>query len=339
MKKQKVTLETIANKLGVTKVSVFKALKNQPGVSDALRERIVRAAQELGYMNKSENEKLTITKLGFLVTKRFFLDTDNFYTLIYYFLERECAQNNINISLYILNSEEEEMGVLPFNFQQEQQSLNGLFIAGEISKNYIKETILKTKIATVAIDFHDTDLPIDSIVTDNYLSGYTITQYLINMGHRDIGFVGDPHYTASVMDRFCGYYKALIQHHLEYHKEWHLINNDINSTYEMDYTIPQSLPTAFVCHCDMAAYKLMIKLQSNGISVPNQVSIISFDNTDLSQNISPKLTTMDINKKDMSSKALNCMLHRLKNPDLDPQKVIVNNQLVIRDSVAEYPYG
>jgi LacI family transcriptional regulator len=333
MKKQKVTLEIIANEIGTTKVSVFKALKNQAGVSKELRARIVQVAHDMGYASKNENENLTVTRLGFLVAKRFFLDTDNFYTQIYYHLSRECALNNIDLSLYILNREEEDNEVLPFTFTQNQQSLNGLFIAGELSTSYIEAAVLKTKLPIVAIDFYDSHLEIDSIISDNYLSGYSITQHLIDMGHKEIGFVGDPHYTMSVMDRFCGYYKALLKNDLIYSKEWHLINNDLTGAYNIDYTIPQLLPTAFVCHCDMAAYKLLLKLQSQGISVPEQISIISFDNTDLSQNVSPNLTSMNINKQDMSIKALKCMLRRMEQPTLEPQKEIVNVQLVERESI------
>ena len=72
----------------------------------------------------------------------------------------------------------------------------------------------------------------------------------------------------------------------------------------MEYSLPETLPTAFLCHCDMAAYQLMLKLQINGISIPDQISLVSFDNTDLSRNCKPQLTTIDINKREIAHKAL-----------------------------------
>ncbi|REE69564.1 LacI family transcriptional regulator [Paenibacillus taihuensis] len=333
MKKQKVTLETIANEIGTTKVSVFKALKNQPGVSEELRKRVLQVSRELGYVAKAASNTYTSIKLGFLVAKRFFLDTDNFYTNIYYHLSRECAAHNINISLYILTSDEEENCELPITLQQDQNALDGFFIAGQLPSRYMLNAVLKSKLPVVAIDFYDVDLQIDSIVTDNFLSGTMVTQYLIDMGHRDIGFVGDPHYTTNVLDRFCGYNKALIQNQLAFNKDWHLINNDRLGKYTIDYSLPDKLPTAFVCHCDMAAHNLLLKLQSKGIVVPDQVSLISFDNTELSQNISPSLTTINISKTDISLKAFKRMLHRIKQPSMEPQTDLINNWLVRRDSV------
>lgn len=335
MQKRKVTLDTIANELGITKVTVSKALNNQPGVSEELKKRIIELSGNLGYVNRKEKTDVRpVVKLGILVPKRFFLDTDNFYTRIYYYMNRECALQNITLALYILNPEEELNVTYPLALTQDQVELSGLFIAGEVSSEYLR-ALIALSLPIVAIDFYKSDLHLDYVVTDNYRSGTLVTTYLIEKGHKQIGFVGDPKFTSSVMDRYCGYIKALTQHELEWRKQWHIVNNDEHGKYHLDFDLPDPLPTAFVCHCDMAAYKLILKLQTAGIHVPNDVSLISFDNTELSQSIVPALTTMNIDKSQIAIMSLKRMLWRLQHPSEETQFFSVNATLIERDSVAK----
>ncbi|REE78648.1 LacI family transcriptional regulator [Paenibacillus taihuensis] len=334
-KQRKVTLEMIANEIGVTKVTISKALNNQPGVSEELKKTILRISHELGYIHKkAEKNQKGITKLGLLVPKRFFLDTDNFYTQIYYHMNRDCALKDINLALYVLNPEEEKKGTLPLSIHQDSANIGGLFVAGEVSDSYMELLSSSLSVPIVAIDFYKRNETYDCIVTDNYRAGYTAASYVANKGHKRIGFVGNPNYTSSVMDRFCGYVKALTEFGLEYRKDWHIVNNDEDGAYINDFALPEELPTAFVCHCDMAAYKLLVKLQGQGINVPEQVSIISFDNTDLSQSIVTALTTMDISKSALAEKALERMLWRVEHTNEEPQHIYVNTRLIERDSVA-----
>jgi LacI family transcriptional regulator len=321
----------IADKVGTSKVSVSKALNNQPGVGEALKRSILEVSKELGYFNgKVKKPVESIKKTGFLVSKRFFLESENFYTKIYYYLNKECAQKGINLFLYVISSTDEKDLVFPFSFLQDIP--NALFIAGEIDEAYI-HSIINFNIPVIAIDSYKLHTAMDCIVTDNFYSSYTATIHLIDNGHRNIGFVGNPNFTSGVADRFYGYMKALSQNGLEYHKEWHIINNDPFGIYNVEYSLPETLPTAFLCHCDMAAYQLMLKLQINGISIPDQISLVSFDNTDLSRNCKPQLTTIDINKREIAHKALQQLFWRNVNPSAEPQRILLNTHLIERSSV------
>lgn len=333
MQETKVTLNTIANILGVTKVTVSKALNNQPGVSEELKKKIIQTSIEVGYKPKSSvKASKSVTKLGIMVPKRFFLDTDNFYTRIYYYMNQECAALNVTLSLYVLNPEEEKQLTLPHSFVHEMDELNGLFLAGEINEAYINSLTSHT-FPIVAIDFYKPELTLDSILSDNFQAGFTVTKYLYDRGHRRIGFVGNPLYTSSVMDRYCGYMKALTAYGLEFKPHWNVVNNDEHGSYLIDFELPADMPTAFVCHCDMAAYKLLLKLQSEGISVPDQVSIISFDNTDLSKTLVPALTSMDISKQNFAKEAVHLMLWRTDNPNNSARNIYLKSKLIERDSV------
>jgi len=335
MQSGKVTLDTIASLLGITKVSVSKALNNQPGVSDELRKKILQISNELGYLNKHAAKLAkTVSKLGIIVPKRFFLDTDNFYTKIYYYMNHECSQKDISLSIYLLDPEQEQSNVIPLSLAQDISDLNGLFIAGEVSDNYVG-MLIDYPFPVIAIDFYKSDIPLDCIIADNFQSGYSVTKHLVDKGHVDIGFVGNPHYTSSVMDRYCGYLKALNNYHLELNNEWLLVNNDDNGSYVIDFTLPKRLPTAFVCHCDMAAYKLLLKLQAEGVTVPDQVSLISFDNTELSQTLVPPLTSVNISKQEFATEAVARMLWCIRNPDAQPKNMYLQSKIIERESVRQ----
>jgi LacI family transcriptional regulator len=331
MNKKKVTMQEIAERLGITKVTVSKALNNQPGVSDELRQNILEVANKLGYSKKGNSkQKNEARKLAFLISKRFFLESDNFYSQIYYYLSKECIDKNIDLSLYIINSKDEEHLILPFSFQM--NDLDGLFLVGEFINQYINN-IFKLNIPAVAIDFYNDHMKIDCVITDNFYASYLATTRLIESGHTKIGFVGDPNYTTSVLDRFYGYLKAIRQNNLEYEEEWNIVNNDSNGSYILDYSLPETLPTAFLCHCDMAAWHLLQKLKTEGISVPEQISLVSFDNTELSKNCTPPLTTINISKQEFAHKSLRQMLWRLNNRYSEPQRIYLNTQLIERKSI------
>lgn len=331
MNSKNVSMQNIADALGITKVSVSKALNDQPGISRNLKKQIQSVASEMGYIKG--NGKLStqkIKKLGFFIPAHFFVESDKFYSQIYYYLSKECNRINISLTLYIISQDDENTLSIPYSFESE--NLDGLFIVGEFSDGYIIN-LLKFNIPTVTIDFYKPFFSCDSIVFDNFNSSYMATLYLIKNGHKNIGFVGNPNYTSSVADRYYGYLKALNQNSLEYKKEWHIISNDLLGTYTDEYLLPKNLPTAFLCHCDMAAYNFMVRLRLQGISVPEQVSLISFDNTPLSQKCNPALTTVDNETSKLSKMAFKQMLWRIENLSSEYQKVSLSTKLIERSSV------
>lgn len=333
MKSKRVSMQTIADKLNISKVTVFKALNNQPGVSSELREKIIKLCNELGYDKWTSSLKGSCN-LAYIVPKRFFLENENFYSSIYYYLNKECQREEIQLSLFIIDAYSEENCVLPSQVQAGQ--FNGLLIGGEMNLSFLN-ALSGTNLPIVFIDFYVSGFKADCVVVDNYYVGYVATNYLIENGHRDIGFLGDPKQTTSISDRFFGYLKALLANDLEYNKNWHIVNNDkITGYYHLDFDLPGKLPTAYICHCDMAAYFLMQKLATYKIKVPEDVSIISFDNTQLSQDCNPPLTTIDISKKEFAKNALIQMKTRLSEPTLPFQRGYIQTSLIERASVKTF---
>ena len=316
--KRRVTMQDIADRLNITKVSVSKALNNQIGVSQSLRTRILETAEEMGYeARKPEGLNKTF---AFLMQKRFFLETYKFYNVIFYHMNNLAKEKNCPFTPFVLEYDEERIQ-LPSN-------VDGVFIVGEIPDACIKS--IPPEVPVVAIDFYRNYLDVNYVLVDNFYLGYYITHYLIDRGHRDIGFVGNINQTSSINDRYFGYIKALQNNNLASRRGC-VITNDADGVYRLDIDLPERLPTAFVCHCDMAAYFLMSSLKSIGKSVPDDVSLVSFDNTDLSLSTTPQLTSMDIDKKEIAVTAFSVMEQIIHGKE-GCRRYYISTRLMERDS-------
>ncbi|HHX11357.1 MAG TPA: LacI family transcriptional regulator, partial [Clostridiales bacterium] len=131
--KPKVTLEQIAKHVGTSKISVSRALKGQTGVSDSLRQEIWQVASSLGYQHQRLRSNGKKIQIAFLTPKRFYLATDSFYHVIYYHLNALCNEQNMVLSLYILEKEDEERGNLPDGIA----NCDGIIVGGEVSKQIL----------------------------------------------------------------------------------------------------------------------------------------------------------------------------------------------------------
>ena len=325
---KKVTMQDIADRLGITKVSVSKALNGQPGISAQTRARILEAAVQLGYAGRAR-ETGRPKRFAMLVAKRFFLETDGFYTEIAYHLNEFSLRDGHQIYTVVLSAEAEEALELPDALQD--PLFDGIFLLGELNDAYVR-MLAARRVNAVAVDFDNEALCTDCVLTDNFYLGFRAAKYLIRLGHRRIGFVGNIYQTHSIMDRYFGCVKALTLENLPVREDWRLINNDPYNLYLMDVLLPAEMPTAFVCHCDMAAYYLMESLRRAGLRVPQDVSLISFDNTALSERTQPQLTSFDINRNDIARRAYQCMLERCVQ-DGGKRRLFVNNRLIERQSV------
>ena len=298
-KKIGASMQDIANALQISKVTVSKALRGEKGVSEAVRYQVEQKARELGYHME---ERRISGKYAFLVSKRFFLETDSFYTKMYYEINKLCEKNNSTITLIVIRSVEEKNNLLPL--QLTGGMYQGLIIAGEISPEYVK-VVRDLGAPVVLLDFDVPDLSLPSVLTENFYWGMQVTEYLIRHGHTRIGFVGNPGDTESITDRYFGYRKALMMHNLAYRPEWTICNNRADTgIYTSAIELPDELPTAFVCHCDMGAYYLSMTLAAKGIRCPEDVSLIAFDNTELAAKMEPPLTSVNINLRSFAQLAL-----------------------------------
>lgn len=336
MKGKKVTMQYIADIVGVSKVTVFKALRNKDGVSPDLKRKIEKLASEYGYKvpntnSEAENEEMLSKNIVIFCDNKYFDESDIscFYLSIYKKITKELIKKGCTATLYTIKKSQNYFSVIDI---LKSGQFDGVILLGSLDLSFIK-LIEEMDIPKVFVDSHHTQSKSDCVVIENFYSTNKITQYLIDNGHKNIGFVGSVGVTYSITDRYLGYYKALIENNLSLNKEWIIEdrteNNDI-----IQMKLPKTLPTAFVCNCDDTACKMITLLQQNGINVPQDVSIVSFDNDVISKLCTPKLTTVDVNTDKMASKAVEIIIDRIKNPVIEnPILELIDGKIVYRDSV------
>jgi LacI family transcriptional regulator len=329
-----VTMRDIAARLGVSSVTISKALNDKEGVSDELKQKIKEVAEEMGYrfntLAKSMKEGQAYN-IGVIIPERFTGEIQSFYLKFYQHIARVLDQHQYSGILHILSSEDEDQNVLPRIYYDKK--VDGLLILGQISNDYIN-LLNSIEIPTVYIDFYNEDAEADTVITDNFYGVYEMTNYLIKNGHKEIGFVGNIYSTSSIQDRFLGFYKSLLEHKLPLNQAYVINDRDDRGKY-IDLELPEKLPTAFVCNCDQIAYNLINKLNSLGYRVPENCSVVGFDNDIYAQIAEPKLTTVEVDIEEMSRTAVKLIIAKLKSKQKKWEQVSVKGKIVYRNSVMQ----
>lgn len=328
--KKPVTLLDIAKACNTSNVTVSKALAGKSGVSHELREKIKQVAEELGYNgNKSANTRKK-SNIGVLIPAKFIKPNGSFYWALYNNIVQRLKKENLYCIMENLEQEDEEALVMP-NFVVDKK-ISALISLGQISDKYLHK--LKENVKNmILLDYYVSDMAVDSIVTNGFNGGYKLTSHLINMGHRKIGYIGTVFATTSIFDRYMGYMKAMIENNIEINDKWTIDDRDNIDFIQMDF--PRELPTAFVCNCDEAAYHAIRQLKEKGYSVPEDISVVGYDNYLISEVSDPTITTIDVDAEYMADLAVTTLLNRIDDPSEPYRMRTIEGDLVIKNSVSK----
>ncbi len=336
-----VKMADIAKVMGVSTVTVSKALSNQKGVSEELRAKIKRKAEEMGYKTTSaayqERTKTNASyNLGVVVSDHFLDKYETFYWTLYQAVATAAVQKGCFTMLEVLLAEDEEKENMPKLLQDKKA--DGLIIIGRLKKKYLDKLMDYAVIPVLFLDFYDRDSICDAVVSNNYYGMYAMTNYLFDMGHRDIGFVGNVLSTDSITDRYFGYAKSLYEHGIEVKKEWVLRDRDpvtgrTDAGFEIE--LPAKLPTAFVCNNDVAAAMLIRKLEREGYRVPQDISVVGYDNYQPPGLSNLRITSYEVDMPEMARRAVQNMICKIAGERYEQGLMIVNGRIVYKDSVAQ----
>lgn len=208
--------------------------------------------------------------------------------------------------------------------------MDGLILLGQPNKEYYR-FISSQSIPVVFLDFYDEQGCADAVVGDNTYGGYRLTNHLIKNGHERIGFVGNVHATSSIMDRFLGYYRALLMNGIGLRDEWIISDRELSGDL-CDLVLPDELPTAFVCNCDLVACKLIECLRARGLRVPEDISVVGFDDFGSTPGFRPALSTFRIDIDSMIDLAVKAITERCTGSTKPFGRMVVGGQPVYRDS-------
>ena len=338
-----VKLADIAERVGVSTVTVSKALSGQKGVSEEVREKIHSIAEELGYQQPSAARKSQNHKnfnIGILISERFLVKYESFYWQMYQAVATRATAEECFTMLEVIGKAEEENGRMPKLVQE--RKVDGIIVIGKMMDAYLQHMNTEAGIPVIYLDYYNGREASDSVISNSYYGTYELTYYLYRMGHRKIAYVGTLLAMESITDRYFGYQKALLELGLEQKKGWVLDDRHIE-TGEIDTVnmlqIPKDMPTAFVCNCDLTASFLIKKLKDNGYRVPEDISVVGFDNYLYPGLSDIQITTYEVDLEEMARRAIHNMISKISNENYKPGIHIVEGHMVLKESVAQIPSG
>lgn len=324
---KQVTMKDIAGKLGVSIVTVSKALAGKEGVSDDLRAKIIDKAKELGYQGSSRKnaQKGSGVSVVILVAERY-VSERSFYAKIYQKMVMELSAAGYIGILEIVRRESEEEGILPVSLNKDVASQ--CVMIGEMRPGYI-EKVLGTGVKLIFFDFLNEEFDVDAITGDNINGAYALTGYLVKRGYRRIAFVGSYKATRSILDRLMGFMKYLLAKDIEIINRWILPDRDKKGNF-IEMHLPVDMPEAFLCSSDEAAFRLIETLQKYGYKVPENIAVTGFD--DHAEHVveGVELTTWHVDIDSMIHHCINIIKKRTEDPEYRQGNVVVKGYLVER---------
>lgn len=327
---KKVTLEDIAKECGVTKGAVSRALAGKYNVSKEMTYMIKKKALEMGYnFNKLKVSKKVNRKVLILCPSRLFFK-ENFWITIIKSSADKLSESGINTEYFIYDEN---------NIEDSLANLNKGHYCAYIVIHYnvraLMDALSKQCIPTVVVDpkFYGGDATY--IKFSNFDSSYKATQYLIDKGHRRIVFYGSNEHSTSFKERFNGYISAVNSYENIEHYE--IIFDNSNKYYADNEKFKKALqdfkPTAVVCANDLIAINAYRVIKALGLKIPDNISVVGFDNVQDAENINPKLTTFNIPLKEIGEETADYLINIIEKNKISFSEVVVRCAMIERESV------
>lgn len=329
----KITLKQIAARCGVSTNTVSLALRGMSGISEKTRKRIESAAYEMGYFEQ-KNAAAGKQNLVLIASRRHL--QDSYFYMRFYQMVAGCALKH-GYNLIVLDEKSMHQDPYAFAGQIADNSARGILLLGDMMEESVKKVCM-CGLPVVSIGTHYPGLSIDTVMEDNDAVSRLAMQHLAAAGCRSVSFVGQPDYSTAFSQRYFSYLAAASQLPVETPDDM-LIGRPDKEMNELIAELTQrigareTLPDAFYCANDYIAIMLIRALTTQGISIPEQVSIIGVDNNPVSALVSPQLCSLDIQCGKQAHYALRRMTELLHDKTSEPVRLLIQPRLIPGASV------
>lgn len=332
--KKKITIYDIATKLNITAATVSRALNNNPNISKATKELVLKTAEAMNY----EQNKLALAlksgksnNVGVIVPR---IDS-NFFGSVIRGIEEELNPHGYHVIICQTNGDEQkEIDNIDALLNSQ---VDGILISTSSREKHAFERILKKDVPLIFFDRKKTMKNVSSVTINDYEGGYKATQHLIDIGCKRIAhFSGDINIEI-FKERFLGYQQALIDNGLEYNDEY--VIRTKSSLEEGKKAVKKLLklkhaPDAIFSASDFAALGAIQELKSKGIKVPTEFSVIGFANEPFTKFMELSISTIDQFPLEMGKMTAKVFLEQVNNTDniKIEKKVVLEPELIVRKS-------
>lgn len=331
-------IKDVAKKAGVSVTTVSRVLNGEKYVKDDLKAKVKRAIDELGYAPSHIARSLVRKKtnlIGVIVPDL----TSSFYSTILSSIEETASLNDYN--LLVCNIIEDTDKELKYLNVFKEMRVDGIIIMHEKLSDDIRSFINKLDIPVIFSSVRPLDHKFVSVIIDDYEAAYDATRYLIELGHERIAFIGgDMRDITSGQNRYVGYRNALKDQRVR------IVNDYIrfgDYKTQSGYNLMKELlaceprPTALFAVSDDMAVGAMNCIHDHQLKVPDDISIIGFDGSQLTELVRPRLSSMEQPIQDMGKITVDTLIELISDPTFSPREdLILGHKLVVRDSCRAY---
>lgn len=328
-------MRDVAEQAGVSVTTVSHVINNSRPVNPETRTRVENAMQVLGYqpnvLARSLRRGITNT-IGVILPD----NANPYFAEVVRGIEDTSFSRGYSVIL--CNSDNDlDKERLYTNVLIEKQVDGIIFVAAGLSAENI-QNLQKRGVPSVLVDRQVPGVQLDSVFANNQQGGYLATRHLIDLQHTLIACIAGPQGVRSSSERIAGYRKALETAGLRFDPDW-VLEGDFQ--YQSGYAAAkylseqESRPTAIFSCNDLMAIGAYRYAHEHHIHIPQEFSIIGFDDIRLAEYTNPPLTTIRQSKDLMGSRAAELLLERIANQDLETRQEIIDIQLVVRDSTAQ----
>lgn len=334
------TIKDVAKKAEVSIATVSLVIHNSDRITSETRKRVLKVIKELNYYPSRSARDLVTKKtgnIGFILTADHFLRTEPFYTKIFLGTEFEAHINEYYILLTTVSTDFKKGDSLP-RFVLER-SVDGIIIAGKVPASLI-DSLHNQNLPIVFVDYIPPVGDYSTIMIDNIKGGTLATQHLLQLGHKNIAFIAGDINHPSISDRYHGYKIALERAGIALNNDNIITDEDYparangyNAARKL-FSNNNNITAVFACN-DAMAIGIMQYLKESNIRIPEDVSIIGFDDVEVDLLLNPSLTTIRVPKIEIGAEAVRLMVGLLKKKDSSPKKIFIPTELIVRKSTMQ----
>ncbi len=335
----KVTIVDIAEESGVSYSTVSRVLNGYEFVKDSTRQRVLATADRLGYVANIQARSLAGGKtniIGILVP-----GLDNGYIgEIVRGADLALVQSNYNMVLYTTHRFEGKESIYVKSFYN--HLCDGLILVIPIMHSTYLDLLHQEQFPYVLVDQNDKTGASNIVDSTNWQGAYDATSYLIKLGHRKIAHISGLSEIGSALDRRDGYLSAMTDHNIPLNPDYIVVGDFYQpSGYEATEKLLDMVdrPTAIFAGNDLMAFGAYEAIRQRGLRIPEDISVIGFDNIPQALIVYPKLTTVRQSLEQMGRVAVKVLLEQIENPERPPRRITLATQVVERDSCRAYIGG
>ncbi|KPU26922.1 LacI family transcriptional regulator [Caloranaerobacter sp. TR13] len=329
----KITIKDVAKKANVSVATVSRILNNLGGYSEETKEKVLKVIDEIGYQ-RNEIARGLITKstntIGVLVPNV----STNFYAEILNGIEDTAHKNGY--SVVVCNTGIGGKRTLAYLDVLSSRQVDGIVITSLTPKEEYEKAIISTRIPSILVSTMSFRYQLPFIRVDDKLAAYSATKYLIEKGHRKIAMIaGNEDDPIAGIPRVEGYMQALRDYNVAIDKE--LIRHG-DFSYESGIKCMRGLledkkdfTAVFAASDDMAIGALYVAYK-NGISIPDELSVVGYDNTMTARMSIPPLTTLAQPLYEMGKRAVSSLLKKISKGE-SIESIIMPHKIIERDTV------